>query len=114
MVRRKELKEEYKQMRPPMGILCILSKTSGKHYLEPALDLSSRKNRAVFQLKMGSHPHKELQKAWKQDGKENFEVIFLDELPYTEDDSQKDYQTELAELCLMWQEKLAQDGVTFY
>lgn len=97
-----------------MGVFSIISKTSGKRYLEATPNLRSRMNRAVFQLKFGSHPCKELQKEWNSQGESCFEVAVLDELPYSKDEGKKDYTEDLEELSLIWQEKLAQEGAEFY
>ena len=114
MDRKKELKEQYKQMKPAMGVFSIQSKASGRCYLEGTTNLRSGINRAVFQLNWGSHPNLELQHDWKIQGEENFIVGILDELAYSKDNPTADYGEDLAELAQIWREKLKHDGLCFY
>ncbi len=106
MNKKKELKEEYLQMKPNMGIFSICCKLNNKYYMEATQDLKSRMNRAVFQLKWGSHPNKELQKDWNELGEDNFTVEILDTLEYDKDESKIDYTEDLTLLKMVWEEKL--------
>ena len=112
MDRRKELKEEYRQMKPAMGVLAIQSTITHKYYLEGSIDLKSAINRVLFQLKWGGHPNKELQRDWNEWGQEHFTVGVIDELPYAE--NQTDYHDDIAELQSIWEEKLRLEGVGLY
>ncbi|HHT90361.1 MAG: GIY-YIG nuclease family protein [Bacillota bacterium] len=112
MDRKKELKAEYRQIKPAMGVLAVRSRLSGKCYLEGAIDLKSAINRTLFQLKWGGHPNKELQRDWNDLGPENFEVEIVDELAYTED--QQDFRDDIAELQSIWQENLRQEETELY
>lgn len=104
---KKELKEQYLQMKPDMGIFIIRCKVNNKYYIEATQDLKSRMNRAVFQLKFGSHPDKELQKDWNELGENNFIVEISDRLEYDKDDEGKtDYTEELEILKMVREEKL--------
>jgi hypothetical protein len=114
MDRKRELKEQYKQMKPAMGVFSIQSKVDGRCYLEETVNLKSGINRAVFQLNWGSHPNKELQNDWKKHGEDSFIVEILDELAYSEANPTADYSDDLAELVQIWREKLRQDGTSFY
>lgn len=106
MNKKKELKEEYLQMKPDMGIFAIRCNLNNKYYIETTQDLKSRMNRGVFQLKWGSHPNKELQKDWNELGEDNFTVEILDTLEYDKDESKIDYTEDLTLLKMVWEEKL--------
>lgn len=112
--RRKELVEAYKQMKPDMGIFRIRAREGNKCFLEVTQDLKSFINRTLFQLNMGSHPNKELQKEWTARGEEHFAVEVLEKLKYDKDETKEDYSEELAILRMVWEEKLAAEGLTFY
>jgi hypothetical protein len=114
MDRRKELKEQYKQMKPDMGIFSIRSKNGTFCYLETTQDLKGTMNRALFQLRFGSHPHKILQKIWKELGEDNFSVDILEVLPYSKDEYKTDYSEELNILKLLWEEKLSKENAHFF
>ena len=111
--RNKELKEEYKQMKLPMGIVIIKCLTDNKCYIEATPNLKGTMNRANFELDLGSHKSKELQKAWKESGKDNFTTKVLDVLDY--DNNKTDYKDDLLMLKEIWAEKLEKEqGLSFY
>ncbi|NMB20079.1 MAG: GIY-YIG nuclease family protein [Firmicutes bacterium] len=114
MDRRRELKEEYRLMKPAMGVFRIHSEETGKCYLEGTTNLRASMNRAIFQLNFGSHPNLELQSDWKKWGQKSFSITVIDELPYNEDDTSTDYKDEVVELKEIWEEKLKNDGFEFY
>ncbi|NLV91706.1 MAG: GIY-YIG nuclease family protein [Firmicutes bacterium] len=114
MDRRKQLKAQYREMKPDMGVFMIRSKANEKHYLEETQDLKSAINATKFKLKAGIHPHRELQQDWTRYGEDNFSIEILDQLEYAEDESKTDYSKDLQELRLLWEEKLAKQNITFY
>jgi hypothetical protein len=114
MDRKKELKEEYRQMKSDMGVFMISSKTNNMCYIEGTQDLKSRMNRYKFQLEHGSHPCRELQKDWNQFGAGNFTIEILENLKYDKDESKTDYTEELAIMQMIWEEKMAKEGLQFY
>lgn len=99
MDRRKELKDAYKSKKPPMGVLMLRQKEGDALFLSPAKDLSARRNRLLFQLNAGVHPHKTLQALWNQLGASGFDLSVLDVLEYPEEDTGKDFADDLMELC---------------
>jgi hypothetical protein len=114
MDRRKELKEQYKNFKPDMGVFIISSNYNNKCYVEEAKDLKSKINRAKFQLEFGNHPNKELQKEWKEHGEKYFTIEILEKLKYDKDESKTDYTEDLALLKMIWKEKLLQNNIKFY
>lgn len=106
MNRRKELKEQYKQMKPQMGLFIIRSKINNKYYLENTQNLKGKINSTKFKLKSGVHPNQELQKEWNDYGEANFTIEILDTLTYDKDESKTDYTEDLALLQMIWEEKL--------
>ncbi len=114
MDRKKELKQQYLQMKPDMGIFVIRSNTSNKCYVEGTQNLKSKINRNKFQLEAGSHPIKELQKDWKEFEEANFTIEILEKLKYDKDESKTDYTDDLALLQMVWEEKMSKDNLEFY
>jgi len=114
MDRRKELREQYKNMKPDMGVFIVRSNCSNKCYIEGTKDLRSAINRTRFILQYGGHPNKGLQKDWKELGEENFVIETLEKLPYDKDETKTDYHDELTLLKMMWEEKLQKEGMEFY
>ena len=114
MDRKKELKLQYKQMKPQMGIFIIRSKVNNKCCLQTTQDLRGVINGARVRLEGGFHPNRELQKERKEYGAESFTIEILEHLEYDKDESKTDYSDELAILQMIWAEKLAKENMEFY
>jgi hypothetical protein len=112
--RRRELKEQYKQMKPEMGIILIKSKLNNKCYIEATKNLKGTINGTKFKLNAGSHRNKELQRQWRELGEDNFSIEILEKLEYDEDESKIDYSEELKLLELIWEERLLQQNMEFF
>ena len=114
MDRKKELKMQYKQSKPQMGIFIIRSKTNNKCYIQTTQDLRGVINGAKVRLENGMHTNKELQKEWTDFGSENFTIETLEYLEYDKDESKTDYTEDLALLQMLWEEKLTNENMEFY
>ena len=101
----KELKEQYKQIPPAMGIYQIRNLNNGKIFIGSALNLKGILNSNKFQLDLGSHRNKRLQADWNEFGGTNFAFEILDELVEA-NGIDYDYKPELQILEEMWLEKL--------
>ncbi len=112
--RRKELIEQYKQMKTDMGIFWIRARGGSKCFLEISQNVNGLMNRMKFQLNMGMHVNKELQQEWTRLGEAQFDIETLELIKYDKDESKTDYSEELAILKFVWEEKLANDNFTFY
>jgi hypothetical protein len=78
-----------------------------------AFDLPGILNRHRFQLNLGSHRNKMLQAEWREFGSAHFSFDILDELKPKED-TQQNYQEELAVLEALWLDKLQPYGERGY
>ncbi len=85
MKTRKELKEEYKQMKFKMGVFQIKNVVSGKLFIGSSLDLIAIWHAQKLQLDIGIHPNSELQKDWKEFGAENFSYEIIEEIKQPDD-----------------------------
>ena len=114
MDRKKELKEQYKQMKTEMGIMLVQNKINNKYILVTTQNLKGMINRIRFQLKSGGHPNKELQKDWNELGEDDFEIKILEILEYDKDELKTDYSEELNIMEIMWAEKLSEKNMEAY
>ncbi|WFA08880.1 GIY-YIG nuclease family protein [Tissierella sp. Yu-01] len=114
MDRKKELKEQYKQMKPDMGIFIVRSNKTNKCYIETSQNLNGFINRTRFQLNSGGHPNERFQRDWKEQGENNFTIEILEKLEYDKDESKTDYSEELEVMKFVWKEKLAKENIGFY
>lgn len=94
MKSKKELKEEYQQMKFRMGVFQIRNLVSGKIFIGSSTNLDAIWNRHRFQLNYGNHPNPPLQNDWKELGEENFRFEILSEIEPKEGE-QVDYQREV-------------------
>ncbi len=97
MKTRKELKEEYKQLKFQMGVFAIRNLTNGKVFIGSSLDLKAIWHAQKLQLDMGIHPNGALQADWNALGADNFSYGILDELKETEG-REVDYKKEIKAL----------------
>lgn len=114
MDRKKELKEQYKMMKPDMGIFMIKSKFKNKCYIESTKNMKGTINSTEFRLKFGSYPNSELQKEWNEYGKDGFTIEILEKLEYDKDEAKTDYSEELEILEMEWKDRLSKQGMEFY
>ncbi|MFR9159995.1 MAG: GIY-YIG nuclease family protein [Ruthenibacterium lactatiformans] len=104
--RKRELKEQYKAMRPEMGVFVFRCVPTGKNYVGWTHDLKGTLNSLRFQLSRaaaGKGAAGGVACSWWS----GVCVDVLEKLPYDKDDETKtDYSEELTLLCRLWQEKL--------
>lgn len=114
MERKKQLKEQYKQMKTDMGVFIVKKKNSNKYLLVGTQNLKGMMNRVKFQLENGSYPNRELQKDWNEAKPDDFEFIVLETLEYDKDESKTDYSEEVNIILFMLTEKLSEDNMVQY
>ena len=113
MINKKQVKEDYKSKRQPVGIFAVHNLHDNKMFIGTSKDLPSVLKRFEFTLNMGSFPFQNLIDDYKRLGKDNFEVKILDELE-VKDESDREIDKELEALEEMWIENLKKEGVGFY
>jgi hypothetical protein len=97
MKSKKELKDEYKQMKFPMGVFQIRNLSNNKVLIDNSTDMLSKWNRHQMELRFGSHKSRELQNDWNESGADNFVFEVLSELK-SDDENITNYPKELKSL----------------
>ncbi|HEX9950854.1 MAG TPA: GIY-YIG nuclease family protein [Rubricoccaceae bacterium] len=71
------LKREYKEQARPRGVFRVYSTVTAQNWVDASPTLDTIQNRVWFDLRMGSHRNRELQRAWNEGGAEAmvFEVV---------------------------------------
>jgi len=102
---RSELKKQYRDTPPPMGVYTIRNLSSGRLIVEASMNVHAAMNRARFELDRKSYRDKQLQTDWLAFGPDGcrFEVV---DLVKQREDPAFDYKAELAALLAMWREEL--------
>lgn len=104
-MKRKELTQEYKLSRRPMGVFQIRNKTNGKAFVDSSVNVPGKINRHKFSLNAGVHQNKELQRDWAEQGESAFEFEVLEPVE-PRDDPNYNYASDLTFLEDLWLEKL--------
>lgn len=105
MKTKKELKEEYKQMKFRMGVFQIRNTVNNKIFIESSADLVAIWNRQRVQLNFGNHHNTALQADWKELGEEKFVYEILGEIEQPETGN-TDFRKEIKALEELFIEEL--------
>lgn len=105
--RRKELLEQYKEMKTYMGVFQVKNNVNGKIFIDSCSNLKNRWFTLKMHLDTGRHPNSELQKDWNSFGPEAFTYEVLEQ---KEADKVTDVRWELKKLKQKWLEKLEPYG----
>lgn len=84
---RKAAVAAYKERKTSAGVFAVRCLASGETWVGQAPDVDAIRNRLWFTLKLGTNPHRGLQRAWNAEGAERFAFEVLerltdDDLPY--------------------------------
>lgn len=107
---RKAAIRKYKETPTPMGVFCVRNIATGKAFVGSSTNVPAMLNRQRFQLSVGSHPCRELQKDIQALGADAFAVETLDTLEPSKEPGY-DPTDDLKTLLEMWREKLAATGL---
>ncbi|MDY7225697.1 GIY-YIG nuclease family protein [Hyalangium rubrum] len=112
--RRAELKQNYKEKPPPMGVFVVRNRANGKVMVGSSLNLPGALNRVRFELTTGMHrTYPALQEDWQHHGADAFSFEVLDVLPPPEEPG-ADLKEELRVLESLWLERLRPYGEAGY
>ena len=101
--KRRELKRQYQQTKPAMGVFAVYC--GGEIYIGWATDLRAALNGMEIRLQGGTYMNRRLQDAYKADPA-SFSAEQLEVLDYDKDESKIDYTADLIALQELWMEKL--------
>lgn len=105
--KRKELLEDFKQIKTYMGVIQITNKINGKIYVDSYPNLKNKWSTIQAQLDMGMFVNAQLQKDWKEYGPDAFEY---EELEKKKIDDVADLRWEVKQIKKPWLEKLQPFG----
>lgn len=105
--KRKELLEEYKQIKTYMGVFQITNKLNEKIYVDSYPNLKNKWLTLQMQLNMGRFANAQLQRDWQEQGGELFTFEVLEEKNVGD---VKDIRWELKQMKKKWLEKLQPYG----
>ena len=104
----RELKRQYKEAPPPMGVYVIRNRASQRFYIGASTNVQGAMNRARFDLQRKGHRNAPLQADWLACGEGSLSLEVLDTVKLR-DDPAFDPGAELASLLALWREELGCD-----
>ena len=109
--RRKELQQQYREMKTYMGVYQVTNTVSGKIFISISPNLKNRWLTVRMHLDLGRHPNSELQRDWKELGADSFTYQVIEEKEVSED---TDTRWELRQMEKAWLERLQPYGERGY
>jgi hypothetical protein len=109
--KRKELVEEFLQIKVHMGVVKITNRTNGKIFLAGYPNLKNKWSTIQAQLDMGRFANLQLQKDWNVQGADDFAYEVLEQKDAGEI---KDIRWEQKQLLMKWLEQLQPFGERGY
>ncbi len=109
----KELRAEYDEIKPKIGVFQVTNLVNGKIFIDSSVNLEKIWNRHRVELNFGNHRNESLQKDWKEFGEDNFKYEILSEIKQS-DDGNTDYAKEAKSLAKMFIEDLKPFGEKGY
>ena len=106
--RKRDLVREYRVRR---GVYAVRCAAIGEVWASASLNLDAQQNRAWFQMRLGSHPSKSLQAAWKAHGDDAFSFEIVAKLS-DEERTPSALNADLRALEAEWREKLGARAAT--
>ncbi len=113
MKTRSELKREYKNATPAMGVFVVRNTRNGRFQLHASRNLKAGMNRLAVEITPSTRPNRELERDWETMGRDAFEIRVLDVLE-PRDEPGWDPTDDLEQLKAMWQARLVDEGGTPY
>lgn len=99
---KQELKQDYKNRKPEMGIISFYCRNTGESFLGISKDTRIGFNSSKFQLSNKMHTNKKLQSLYDQYGEQGFDYQVVSVLKVDETSEHQDQDLkELLEICLM-------------
>ncbi|NMB25179.1 MAG: GIY-YIG nuclease family protein [Firmicutes bacterium] len=105
--RRKELRQQYEQMKTYMGVFQVKNTVNGKIFLSTCPNLKNRWFTLRWQLDMGMHANSQLQRDWNELGEGAFAYEVIESKEVQED---TDTRWELSQMEKTWLAKLQPYG----
>ncbi|MCF8243839.1 MAG: GIY-YIG nuclease family protein [Saprospiraceae bacterium] len=111
---RKELINDYKHLKPRIGVFQIRNTANGKVFIEGSTNLDKIWNRHRTELRFGSHRNKPLQQDWAAFGEASFVFEILSEIAQPEDGTPFDANREMKGLEKLFMEEVQPFGERGY
>jgi hypothetical protein len=107
---RKELARQYKERKITGGIYLIKNSRGGKSVLGLTTDIHGSRNRFDFSKKTDLCADKRIEDDWKRLGADAFSFDVLEEIEKGATQTDREFESDLADYKALWLEKLSGEG----
>lgn len=104
--RKKALAQQYKARKKDGGVFKITNSETGKFMLAGDVDLTACKNRFEFSVLTDGCTYNKLADDWKKYGGKVFNFEVLERLEKKEEQTDKEFRSDIEALYELWLEKL--------
>lgn len=109
-VKRKELKNAYKNRAAIGGIYRIQCSGNRRAWVRATTDLAGQKNKLSFSVSTNSCPEPTMLTEWMKYGAQSFSFTILEELKQKETQTEHEFLQDIKTLLEIWLEKIQQEG----